>query len=332
MKVLLYSGLLKFVNKSGVGEAVRHQKEILDQLDISYTTDIRDDFDMIHLNTIFPDSLIMSRWAKWKGKKVIYYAHSTMEDFRDSFKGSNWMAPMFKFWISHCYNSGDLIITPTDYSKGLIESYGLRPSVFSISNGVDVDFFCQNQAGAKRFRKRYELTEEDKVIISVGHYIERKGILDFVKIGEQFPEYQFYWFGYTHLNFVPGAIKNAITHAKPNIHFPGYVNRNELRDAYAGSDLFMFLTKEETEGIVLLEALASKIPILIRDIPIYSQWLTDGENVYKGRDIYEFKEKMVQILEGDIPNVTEKGYCLATERDFKSVGQKLMKVYKESER
>jgi 1,2-diacylglycerol-3-alpha-glucose alpha-1,2-glucosyltransferase len=318
------------VSKSGVGEAFRHQNVILDQIGIPYTTDISDDFDMIHLNTIFPDSLIMSRWAKHKGKKVIYYAHSTMEDFRDSFKGFNRIAPIYKLWICHCYNSGDLIITPTDYSKELIESYGIKPSVFSISNGVDVDFFSQNNGGANRFREKYKLKEEDKVIISVGHYIERKGILDFIKIGNDFPDYQFYWFGYTRLNLVPAIIKDAIKNAKPNIHFPGYVNRDELRDAYAGSDLFMFLTKEETEGIALLEALASKIPILIRDIPIYSKWLTDGQNVYKGRNIYEFEEKMVRILEESIPDVTENGYNLVVERDFKSVGKKLMEVYKES--
>jgi len=327
LKILLYSGLLYLVNKSGVGEAVRHQKLALEQLNVSCTTNIRDDFDAIHLNTIFPDSLIMSRWAKWRGKKVVYYAHSTMEDFRNSFRGSNWLAPIYKYWIKHCYNSGDLIITPTDYSKALLESYGLKRPIFSLSNGVDIEFFAQNQEARNRFREKYRLKEEDKAIISVGHYIERKGILDFVKIAEQMPEYQFYWFGYTNLNLVPYIVKKAITNALPNIHFPGYVDRNELRDAYCGSDLFAFLTYEETEGIVLLEALASKVPILIRDIPIYANWLTDGENVYKGENICGFKEKIVGILEGLLPDITEKGHHLVLERDLKQVGKRLLNIY-----
>ena len=327
MKVLLYSGLLYLVNRSGVGEAVRHQKMALKKLNISFTTDIREDFDVIHLNTIFPDSLIISRWAKLRGKKVVYYAHSTMEDFRNSFRGSNWLAPIYKHWIKHCYNSGDLIITPTDYSKSLLESYGLKRPIFCLSNGVDNDFFAKNQEARNRFRAKYGFTDEDKVIISVGHYIERKGILDFVKIAEQMPEYQFYWFGYTNLKLVPSNIKKIIMHALPNIHFPGYVNKNELRDAYCGSDLFVFLTYEETEGIVLLEALASKVPVLIRDIPIYANWLTDGENVYKGENICEFKEKIVGILEGLLPVTTENGHLLALERDLKTVGKRLLNIY-----
>ena len=328
LKVLLYSGLLRFVNKSGVGEAVLHQKKSLEQLKVSCTTDLREDFDIIHLNTVFPDSLIVGRWAKWKKKKVVYYAHSTMEDFRDSFRGSNLLAPIFKHWIRHCYNCGDLIITPTEYSKALLETYGLKRPIFSLSNGVDIDFFSQDQDARNRFRGKYSLKEDEKVVISVGHYIERKGILDFIEIAEQMPQYQFFWFGYTNLKLVPTNVKNAVLNPLPNIHFPGFVDQSELRDAYSGSDLFLFLTHEETEGIVLLEALASKIPILIRDIPIYETWLTDGYHVYKGRDIPEFKEKIVQILEGILPEITDKGYSLALERNLESVGQRLMDIYK----
>lgn len=328
LKVLLYSGLLRFVNKSGVGEAVLHQKKSLEQLKVSCTTDLREDFDIIHLNTVFPDSLIVGRWAKWKKKKVVYYAHSTMEDFRDSFRGSNRLAPIFKRWIKHCYNSGDLIITPTDYSKTLLEGYGLKRPIFSLSNGVDIEFFSPDQDARTRFRKQYGLQKEEKVILSVGHYIERKGILDFVALAEEMPQYQFYWFGYTNLKLVPTPVKQAVTKPLPNIHFPGYVDKNELRDAYCGSDLFLFLTHEETEGIVLLEALASKVPVLIRDIPIYSNWLRDGYHVYKGNSIAEFKEKIVEIIEGELPEITSNGYALALERNLNSVGQRLMHIYK----
>lgn len=326
-KILLYSGSLKIVDKSGIGQAVRQQEKTLKLSGIPYTMDSRDDFDIIHLNTIFPNSRIMSIWAKRKGKKIIYYAHSTMEDFENSFRGSNLLAPIFKRWIINCYNSADIIITPTEYSKMLLESYGLKRPIFSLSNGVDIDYFAQNYDARKRFRDKYDLKEQEKVIISVGHYIERKGILDFVKIAEQMPEYQFYWFGYTNLNLVPHSVREAIENPLPNLHFPGYVNRNDLRDAYCGSDLFLFLTNEETEGIVLLEALASKIPILVRDIPVYENWLSDGETVYKGINNYDFKEKIYQILEGILPEITENGYRIAQQRDLKVIGRLLMNIY-----
>jgi 1,2-diacylglycerol-3-alpha-glucose alpha-1,2-glucosyltransferase len=142
------------------------------------------------------------------------------------------------------------------------------------------------------------------------------------------PEYKFIWFGYTNLNTVSSDVKKAVQTKLPNLFFPGYVCRNELRDAYSGSDLFLFITHEETEGIVLLEALAMKIPVLIRDIPVYEGWFIDGENVYKGNNILEFQRKIRGIINQEIASLVENGYNVAKDRDIKTIGQQLENEYK----
>jgi 1,2-diacylglycerol-3-alpha-glucose alpha-1,2-glucosyltransferase len=329
MKVLLYSGFLKIVSKSGVGEAMRHQATTLCDQNINHTTKLRDTYELVHLNTIFPDSLLVSKWARFRGKKVIFYAHSTMEDFKNSFIGSNLFAPLFKRWITYCYNNCDLIITPTNYSRGLLNQYGLHPQIQVLSNGIDTSFFAKDPISRQRFRKKYEIADGQKVVISVGHYIERKGIMDFVELARQLPQYQFYWFGHTNVHLVSKKIRLTLANASPNLHFPGYVCRNDLKDAYCGSDLFLFLTHEETEGIVILEALASKTPILVRDIPIYANWLENGETVYKGNNISDFKSMIVSILTGRVPDLTEKGQRLAVDRNMKSIGQELVQIYQQ---
>jgi 1,2-diacylglycerol-3-alpha-glucose alpha-1,2-glucosyltransferase len=329
MKVLLYTGFLKVISKSGVGEAIRHQASALERMDIPYTNNVHDDFDVVHINTIFPDSLLLSKRARRKGKKVIYYAHTTMEDFRNSFRGSNFFAPLFKRWITYCYNNSDLIITPTEYSKSLLDQYGIHPPIHVLSNGIDMDFFAKDQTARMRFRQKYNIPESQKVVVSVGHFIERKGILDFVELARQLPEHQFYWFGCTNLQLVPKHIRYAVETDLPNLHFPGYVNRNELKDAYCGGDLFVFMTHEETEGIVLLEALATRIPILVRDIPIYSTWLESGRSVYKAKKLKDFTKMTDDILNGRLPNLTENGYRLAKERDLSVIGKKLRILYRQ---
>ena len=332
MKVLLYTGDQHIVAKSGVGEAVRHQKKLLELLDWEETEDKRDTYDVVHINTIFPGSLLMSLRAKRQGKKVIYYAHSTMEDFRNSFKGANLAAPLFKKWITCCYNTGDIIITPTDYSKSLLESdrYCIRKSVYSLSNGIDTQFWKRDREAGKRFRERYHLSAEKKVVVSVGHYIDRKGILDFIEIGKRMPQTEFFWFGYTNLYLIPGKIRKAIRTVPANVHFPGYVSREELKEAYCGSDAFLFLTKEETEGIVLLEALACEIPVVLRDIPIYENWLWNGIDVYKGRSIGEFMDRIEAIFSGRAQDLTVQGRKMAEERDFEKVAARLKAIYKET--
>jgi Glycosyltransferase len=327
MKVWLYQGGMKLVSKSGVGKAYEHQRIALEEKRIAFSTRSCHDCDIVQLNTIFPDSLLVALAAKIMRKKVVYYAHSTMEDFKKSFKGSDIIAPLFKSWIKFCYSMGDIIITPTDYSKNILNTYGIRKNIISLSNGIDLEFYQRNNDLGKQFREKYHFSETDKIIISIGHYIERKGIEDFVKLAERMPDYQFIWFGYTNVNLIPEKIKNLIQVKLPNLHFPGYVSSEEVKQAFCGSNLFLFLTQEETEGIVLLEALAMKIPILIRDIPIYENWLIDRKQIYKGKKNDEFEVLIRDITEGKVPKLTEEGYMKAKERSISKVGSVLTDVY-----
>ena len=113
---------------------------------------------------------------------MVYFAHSTEEDFRNSFLFSNLVSPLFKKWIIKCYSLGDIILTPTEYSKKLLEAYGFKQKIYAVSNGIEINKFKKDTKLGQEFRKKYNYTKEDKVIIGIGLYIERKGILDFVAL------------------------------------------------------------------------------------------------------------------------------------------------------
>ena len=94
-----------------------------------------------------------------------------------------------------------------------------------------------------------------------------------------------------------------------------------------GCDLFLFPTLEETEGIPIIEACACKTKALIRDIPVFDEWLEDGVNVYKAKNLDEFEIKIKKILNNELPDLTEKAYEVAKERDIKEIGKQLKEVY-----
>ena len=77
MKVLLHTSHQSWVEGSGVGRAIYHQKKALEKKGIEYTLNPKEDYDICHINTIFLTSFIMSLSAKARGKKVVYHAHST---------------------------------------------------------------------------------------------------------------------------------------------------------------------------------------------------------------------------------------------------------------
>lgn len=327
MSVQLYSGSLSLVRKSGVGQAVAHQRKMLNQVGISVTDHAQRDTGIVHCNTVFPDSVLAALWAKLRGRKVVFYGHSTMEDFRNSFRGSNALAPLFRRWIKLCYERGDVVITPTEYSRRLLLSYGIRRPIYSLSNGIDTEFFSPDPARRAAFRAKYGLSETDKAVISVGHFIARKGLPEFVELARSMPSVRFFWFGYTRPELIPQEIRDAIASAPENLTFPGFVEQEELRDAYCGCDVFAFLSHEETEGIVVLEALACGIPTVVRDIPVYANWLTDGVSVYKAADPSGFADKVQGLLDGTLPSLAEGGLQVARERSMAATGEKLKAIY-----
>ena len=98
------------------------------------------------------------------------------------------------------------------------------------------------------------------------------------------PEYTFIWFGHVPMYSIPRNIRKIVKEDHPeNVLFPGYIRGEIIEGAYSGADLFFFPSYEETEGIVVLEALASKQNVLVRDIPVYNGWLEDSKNCYMGK-------------------------------------------------
>ena len=329
MKVLLYTEGLKTIGKSGLGKAIKHQRKALEENGVAYTLDAKcKDYDLVHINFFGLKSYHLAKKARKMGKKVVYHAHSTEEDFRNSFIFSNTIAPLFKWWICKCYRLGDHIITPTEYSKNLLLNYHLNRPITAISNGIDMQFFKRNAKEGAEFRKKYGFKKEDKVVIGIGLYLERKGILTFVEMAKRCPAYKFIWFGYSPLVFSPRKIKKAVHTKLPNLTFAGYVEREMIHSAFSGCNLYLFPTLEETEGIPILEGLAEKADILVRDIPIFS-FLKEGEHVYKAKNDDEFEEKLRKILEGELPSLQGNGYELVKNMESKTVGKKLISVYQQ---
>ncbi len=329
MNVLYYvnSKTQKTVEKSGVGRALYHQLKAAELNGINCVSTL-EEADVVHINTVFPDAVCMAVKSRLRNVPVAYHAHSTREDFRNSYIGANLVSGIFKQWIKFCYSLGDVIITPTEYSKKLLKSYGIKKPIYAVSNGIDLADYQPTKEKGKRFRERYGIGEDEKVVMSIGLLMKRKGVPDFVELARRMPEYKFIWFGTANLKFVGSEVRKAVTKNLPNnLIFAGYADKPQIQEALSGSDLFLFPSYEETEGIVVLEALAMKIPVLLRNIPVYGGWLENKKSCYMAKDVNEFEKLARDILEKKLPDLTEKGYEVVKKKSLNIIGMKLLKVY-----
>ena len=306
MKIKLYFGMENAIKKSGIGRAFFHQKKALTLNNIEFTTDKNDlDYDILHINTIYPDSIPMLKQARENNKKIIYHAHSTEEDFKNSFMFSNTFAGLYKKWLVYLYNT----------------------DIYAISNGVDLEQFNPTEEQIDEFNKRFNIASDDKIVISVGWLFERKGFDTFVEVAREMPHVKFLWFGDVKLSNPTTKIKKLLKELPDNVILPGYVSGDIIKGAYGRANVFFFPSREETEGIVVLEALACKTQILLRDIPAFDPWMIDQVNCYKGKTNEDFIDYINKILNNEVPSTVEEGYNVAKERDLLLIGKQLKEVY-----
>ena len=328
MKVLLYFENQKKMKQSGIGRAMTHQKKALELAGVDYTLNPEDSYDVPHINTLFFESYKVLKKCKKAGKKVIVHGHSTVEDFKYSFRCWRLIAPLYNHLIKRMYKHADCIITPTNYSKKLIENYkGVNCPVYAVSNGIMVEDYQYDEAKAIKFDEFFKLPKDRKIVICAGLYFERKGIRDFFEIAKKMPDVTFIWFGYLKPFMRQMKINRAIKNRPSNVLMPGYVDINVLRGAFMRADAFLFLSHEENEGIAVLEAMASRLPVIVRDIGVFSDWLEDKKDVLKGKNNEEFMDALNYIFDNDVSDMIENAYQKTVERNLNDIGHKLKDIY-----
>jgi 1,2-diacylglycerol-3-alpha-glucose alpha-1,2-glucosyltransferase len=162
------------------------------------------------------------------------------------------------------------------------------------------------------------------VVGTVGLAIQRKGIDTFVALASRFPANRFIWFGkiYSSLLAAPPP-----KHLPPNVTFTGYVP--DILGAFNALDAFIFPSYEENQGIVILEAAAVGLPIIVRDIPVYEGWLTHEENCLKAKNNDEFAHCIQRLIaDGALrQKLSDGARALAMREDLGNIATRLGRLY-----
>ena len=307
----------------GIRESVRHQRRMLDERGIEYTTEPTLDVDVLHLNLMGPRSAYYAKRAQDRDIPVVVHTHITAEDFGDSFRFTNLLSRPLRPYLERVYRLGDLLVCPSEYNQRIISEYSdVRTTV--LTNGVDTSKLDGHEQLREDTLEKYDLSPP--VVFMVGHVIRRKGLDTFVETAEAMPELDFVWFGPLDRHLKGRPTKQLIDSAPDNCTFPGFVD--DIREAYAAGDIFFFPTHEENEGIALLEAMAAGLPVVVRDIETFS-WVEDDTHGLKVED-GDFQSALDRLADPDLRNTLgANGRDLALEHDISNVADKLESCYTE---
>lgn len=317
---VIHPGELQYL-EGGIKTAIQQQREMMDRQGITYTKSFSRDADILHVNVFSPRDLWFMARAKRHGIPVIAHGHETGENFRESFRFSNQLSPLVKAYLTRIYRTVDHVITPTPHAKRVLKSRIDTP-ISVMSNGIQPD----DLQGTQDMETQWD--RDEVTVVNLSLLFERKGLSDFVTVAEQMDDTPFIWFG-SSLNRLlrPSNVDRVIEHAPANMEFPGFVE--DKREAFATADIFFFPTKSETQGISLLEAAYCGLPIVTRDIPVFEDWLVDGEHCLKGSSVNEFREHIERLKKDDAlrRELGENARDLAEKHTVKAVSDELRDIY-----
>jgi len=318
----------------GFAQSVNNQRAILDRHGIDYTTEPTLDADLLHLNNAGPRSIYYAKRARRAGIPVVFHTHNTAADFRDSFVFSNALARPLKPYLAYAYGQADHLICPSEHNQEVIAGYTDTPSSV-ISNGFDGSRFegWDDPDLRAEYLDRYDL--DPPVVFMFGHVIKRKGLRAFVETARELPEYDFAWFGYLNPTggrldkyLQPRETRSLVENSPENCTFTGYIE--DPRGAPAAGDVFFWPSRNENEGMALLEAMHCGKPPVIRDIPTY-EWLEDGEDCIKCDDVPTFTDAITRLCEDEAERTSIGAGAAETTEQFTldAVGDQLVTLYDE---
>jgi glycosyltransferase involved in cell wall biosynthesis len=224
-------------------------------------------FDLIHIQTPFIAHRVGVRLARRLKLPVVETCHTYFEEYLYYYvplMPRSYMQATARWLTRRQCNNVDAVIVPSRAMHDVLVRYGVTSSVSIIPTGIEIDEF---RAGSgERFCRNYNIDPARPTLVHIGRVAHEKNIgflLDVLaQVRRHIPEV---------LLIIAGegpagtALRRKVRDLgiQRNVRFVGYLPRGaELCDCYRAGDAFVFASATETQGLVILEAMALGVPVV----------------------------------------------------------------------
>lgn len=173
----------------------------------------------------------------------------------------------------------DHVIAPSLSIQAHLISNGVKAPIRVVPTGTDIASFATGNRD--QGRKDWNIPPNAFVVGHVGRLAPEKNLEPLTKALVQFlNEQSEAYFLVTGDGGSRSAMQRAFSTEglEDRVRFTGILTGQALHDAYASQDVFAFTSVSETQGLVLVEAMAAGVPVVALDAPGVREVVHDGQN------------------------------------------------------
>lgn len=265
--------------------------------------------DLVHSHSPFNMGAYAAKVAKKKKVPFVMTMHSQFKQDFLKYTNNETISSYLLKQIVKVFKKSQEVWTMNERTKNVLESYGYKGKFYLLPNGTD--FVAPNNLSGLQSiaNQKYQLDENQFVMLFVGRLIEQKNIFFIAKVLQKVKES-----GKDFKMFFVGngpdetALKSKITkyNLEDNVIFTGRIsNREDLATIFARSNLFLFPSVYDMSSLVQIEAAAFKTPTIFIENSVTSASVTNNVNGFTASpDENKFANRVCELI--DNRSTTEK--------------------------
>ncbi len=271
----------------------------------------------------------------WKSQVPIVFTHHTLyEQYTHyvPFDSDGLKRAAIQLATEYC-NLCDHVIAPSGSIARLLGERGVNVPVTSIPTGIDTSHFSSGDG--RRFREKSGIPEGAVVIGHVGRLAKEKNLAYLtaaVKLRLERCEDAYFVLVGDGSERAPLAELLSEHVEKGRVVITGALTGQDLADAYASMDIFVFASQSETQGMVLAEAMSTRVPVVALDGPGVREIMAHRKNglMLAGDATIEDFSGAIQTLvaDADLRNRCADGALMAAQDYDRNVtAEKILALY-----
>lgn len=288
----------------------------------------------------------LGRYARLGSQRLnlplVFTFHTWYEDFSHYFSryipfvSEEQVARLIRFWIRRFLKQCHHVVAPSQTTRSrIMQAFGdvlPEENVSVVPTGIDTETFCK--FGQEEARAHLGWCSQEKYLVSCGRLSKEKNfdvLLDAVSKMEEDSKLVILGDGDLRPELERQVVELGL---ESRVLMPGNVDRDEVARYFAAADIFAFASPNETQGLVVAEAMAAGAPAVVVGEGGVKDFVRDGDN---GVATDNHPEALARALDRtlripDLSRLRQRGRQTALDLSVANQVKRISEVYAKAKR